>query len=72
MINFKGIKKRDPKSLKRVGNYQIQFYEKSKKINRQAMKTIQGGINCQGGQICLIDGKWKCMPYDGCGGGNQP
>ncbi|MDF2551635.1 MAG: hypothetical protein K0R36_3144 [Chryseobacterium sp.] len=23
--------KRDPKSLKRVGNYQIQFYEKFKK-----------------------------------------
>ncbi|WP_210150992.1 bacteriocin-like protein [Chryseobacterium scophthalmum] len=43
-----------------------------KKINRQEMKTIQGGIVCTGGQLCLISGKWKCMPYDGCGGGNQP
>ncbi|SIT02576.1 hypothetical protein SAMN05421786_104119 [Chryseobacterium ureilyticum] len=43
-----------------------------KKIERQEMKTINGGINCPGGQICLIGGKWQCMPFDGCGGGNQP
>ncbi|MCT2560415.1 bacteriocin-like protein [Chryseobacterium herbae] len=43
-----------------------------KKIARQEMKTIKGGINCPGGQICLINGKWQCTAYDGCGGGNQP
>ncbi len=43
-----------------------------KKIERQELKTIKGGIDCRGGQLCLSGGKWQCMPYDGCGGGNQP
>ncbi len=60
------------KLKKRVGNTKAIFMKNLKKINRQEMKTIHGGINCTGGQICLINGKWKCMPYDGCGGGNQP
>lgn len=41
-----------------------------KKIKRQELKTIKGGIDCRGGQLCLINGKWECRPYDGCGGGN--
>ena len=43
-----------------------------KKIERQELKAIKGGINCPGGQICLISGKWQCMPYDGCGGEISP
>lgn len=42
-----------------------------KKINRSEMKTILGGITCRGGQLCKINGVWKCVAYDGCGGGNS-
>ncbi len=50
----------------------LMFMKNLKKINRQEMKTITGGITCPGGQLCFIGGKWQCRPYDGCGGGNQP
>lgn len=43
-----------------------------KKINRQEMKTIQGGVTCIGGQLCEVNGKWKCVAFDTCGGGGNP
>ncbi|TDX94717.1 bacteriocin-like protein [Chryseobacterium daecheongense] len=39
-----------------------------KKLQKDELKKIVGGINCTGGQLCYRNGKWVCVAYDTCGG----
>lgn len=43
-----------------------------KKLNKKELKTIMGGIDCRGGQLCKRDGKWICVAFDTCGDGFRP
>ncbi|MCJ7935111.1 MAG: hypothetical protein MUW56_16180 [Chryseobacterium sp.] len=39
-----------------------------KKLKKEELKKVLGGIDACSFQLCYRNGKWICVPFDTCGG----